>query len=74
MVGRDLVAPGVQNVWICEVGSKRLNGSFEDFQQSIAASGLLTMLMIILIRVEDPDTVESPLFCWKILKCFATLK
>jgi hypothetical protein len=38
---RDLVAPGPQNVWICEVGSSRLNGTFENFLQNIAASGKL---------------------------------
>ncbi len=40
-LSRDLVAYGQQNVWICEVGSRRLNGSFEDFLQNIAASGKL---------------------------------
>ena len=38
---RDLVAHGQQNVWICEVGSKRLNGSFEAFLQNILDSGKL---------------------------------
>jgi hypothetical protein len=35
------VAHGPQNVWICEVGSSRLNGTFENFLQNIAASGKL---------------------------------
>ena len=41
LVFRDLVAHGQQNVWICEVGSKRLNGSFEAFLQNILDSGKL---------------------------------
>jgi hypothetical protein len=36
--GRDFVAPGVQNVWICEVGSETLNGSFADFSENLLAS------------------------------------
>jgi hypothetical protein len=36
---RDLLAHGPQNVWICEVGSSRLNGSFETFLQTVADSG-----------------------------------
>ena len=34
----DLVALGVQNVWICEVGSEDTDGSFEAFQQRLTAS------------------------------------
>ena len=34
----DLVALGVQNVWICEVGSEAIDGSFEAFQQRLTAS------------------------------------
>ncbi len=36
---RDLVAHGPQNVWICEVGYRRLNESFETFLQAVADSG-----------------------------------
>ncbi|TRY69923.1 hypothetical protein TCAL_02356 [Tigriopus californicus] len=35
---RDLVAPGIQNVWICEVGSKAMNNSFDDFKYKLKAS------------------------------------
>merc|ERR1719239_1870314 len=35
---RDIVANGVQNVWICEVGSSATNGSFEDFRERLVTS------------------------------------
>ena len=34
----ELVAHGIQNVWICEVGSAALNGSFEEFSQTLRTS------------------------------------
>lgn len=37
-VERDLVATGVQNVWICEVGSLQNNGTFEEFTASLRDS------------------------------------
>ena len=34
----DLVAMGVQNVWICEVGSKATDANFEEFQNRLISS------------------------------------
>ena len=34
----DLVAMGVQNVWICEVGSKATDATFEEFQNRLILS------------------------------------
>ncbi len=34
----DLVAEGIENVWIAEVGSASLNGSFENFKQNLEDS------------------------------------
>ena len=34
----DLVAMGVQNVWICEVGSKATDANFEEFQNRLILS------------------------------------
>ena len=34
----DLVAMGVQNVWICEVGSKATDATFEEFQERLISS------------------------------------
>lgn len=42
---RDLVAPGIQNVWICEVGSKAMNNSFEDFKARLKASTVIIPMM-----------------------------
>ena len=41
----DLVAMGVQNVWICEVGSKATDSSFEAFMDRLISSqvGLLSL-------------------------------
>lgn len=36
----DLVALGIQNVWICEVGSKEMHGSFENFTTFILNSSI----------------------------------
>ncbi|XP_023329813.1 uncharacterized protein LOC111702378 [Eurytemora carolleeae] len=38
IVYRDFVSEGVQNVYICEVGNLKLNGSFEDFVQNVVTS------------------------------------
>ena len=35
---RDFLAPGVQNVWICEVGSQSINGSFTSFVNGLDSS------------------------------------
>ena len=34
----DLVAPGIQNVWICQVGSYDTDGTFDDFKNKLLAS------------------------------------
>ncbi len=34
----DLVSPGVHNIWICEVGSQTLNGTFEEFMTTLTDS------------------------------------
>ena len=36
----DLVSHGVQNVWICEVGSKEIHGSFENFKAMVLTSSV----------------------------------
>ena len=38
----DLVALGIQNVWICEVGSKEVHGSFENFTSFILNSSVMS--------------------------------
>jgi len=52
------VAHGPQNVWICEVGSRRLNGSFEAFLQTVADSGNVKNNVVdhtLCTRVAIPD-------------------
>ena len=34
----DLVSPGLENVWIAEVGSATLNGTFDSFKRTLADS------------------------------------
>ncbi|NLH47883.1 MAG: hypothetical protein GX444_04680 [Myxococcales bacterium] len=36
--GKELVADGAENVWICEVGDATLYGDFDTFQQLVAAA------------------------------------
>ena len=50
----DLVALGIQNVWICEVGSKEMHGSFENFTASILNSAVCFRLF--------SSFCKSPLF------------
>ena len=40
---RDLVAPGIQNVFICEVGSAQLNGTFEEFTAVLEDSQVMVL-------------------------------
>ena len=42
----DLVADGIQNVWICKVGSKNLDGSFEEFKKQLLESKVLNKWII----------------------------
>ena len=42
----DLVADGIQNVWICKVGSKNLDGSFEEFKKQLLESKVLNQWII----------------------------
>jgi hypothetical protein len=36
--GREVLAPGKENVWICEMGRRAADGEFEDFVQRIVAA------------------------------------
>lgn len=36
--GREVIAPGRKNIWICEMGRKKKDGSFENFIERIAAA------------------------------------
>ncbi len=36
----DVVASGIENVWICEFGSKSLNSSYENFKQNLMGSNV----------------------------------
>jgi hypothetical protein len=38
--GREVVAPGKQNIWICELGRRAVDGGFGDFMQRIAGAEL----------------------------------
>ena len=38
--GSEIIAPGRRNVWLCELGSKRENGSFEQFMEGISNARL----------------------------------
>ena len=40
----DLVALGVQNVWICEVGSLEMYGSFENFKTMVLNSKVCNII------------------------------
>lgn len=39
-VGREILADGAQNIWLCQLGRKADDGSFEEFIESIASAGL----------------------------------
>jgi len=39
---REVIAPGKQNIWICQLGRKGENGTFEEFRQSILNAKLIT--------------------------------
>ena len=47
----DLVALGIQNVWICEVGSKEMHGSFENFTASILNSAVCFVYLALFAKV-----------------------
>ena len=36
----DLVSPGLENVWIAEVGSASLNGTFDSFKKTLSDSSV----------------------------------
>ncbi len=38
--GKEVIAPGRNNTWICECGCKKVHGTFSSFVQSIASSRL----------------------------------
>lgn len=37
-VGRELVAPGESNIWICEMGRRETDGEFAEFVQKVATA------------------------------------
>lgn len=39
-VGREVIADGLTNIWICELGARRESGSFDDFIDAICAARL----------------------------------
>jgi hypothetical protein len=39
---REVIAPGKQNIWICQLGRKAVDGPFEEFNQSILNAKLIT--------------------------------
>lgn len=38
--GREVIAPGKENVWICELGRRAVDGEFGDFVARIVAAGV----------------------------------
>lgn len=38
--GREMIAPGKRNVWICELGRRAVDGEFSDFLERICAAPL----------------------------------
>jgi hypothetical protein len=39
-MNREIIAPGAQNIWLCQLGRKNEDGSFERFVESICSAGL----------------------------------
>jgi hypothetical protein len=39
---REVIAPGKRNIWICQLGRKAVDGSFEDFRKHILDAKLIT--------------------------------
>jgi hypothetical protein len=39
-LGREVIAPGKKNIWICQLGRKADDGTFEKFVDSISSAGL----------------------------------
>ena len=38
---REIITPGKQNIWICQLGREAIDGSFDDFMQSILEAKLV---------------------------------
>ena len=38
--GREIIAPGAENIWICELGRAEVNGTFEQFIEGILSAKL----------------------------------
>lgn len=67
--GREILADGAQNVWLCQLGRKADDGAFEEFVESIASAGLAFSGMNVefqspgngLVRFgwEDPFSVDG---------------
>ncbi len=51
--GRELIADGAQNIWLCELGSRRESGSFDRFVDVMANSALSFKGMK--VRFESPS-------------------
>jgi len=51
--GSEIIADGARNIWLCELGSRRENGSFDRFVDAIAGSPLAFKGMS--VRFESPS-------------------
>ncbi len=51
--GREIIADGAQNIWLCELGSRRESGSFDRFVDVMANSALAFKGMK--VRFESPS-------------------
>ena len=49
----EIIADGARNIWLCELGSRRENGSFDRFVDAIAGSPLAFKGMS--VRFESPS-------------------
>ena len=56
----DLVSPGVENVWITEVGSATLNGTFDSFKK-ILSDSLVTETIGFIGNVKKIGTLSTGL-------------
>ncbi len=58
----EVIAEGRKNIWICEMGSKNQNGSFEEFVTAITGSGV--EIEGLRVRYFSPDQGDLQ-FGWK---------
>lgn len=52
-VGREILADGAQNIWLCQLGRKADDGAFEEFVERITAAGLAFSGMN--VEFQSPD-------------------